>query len=179
MKTSYLDPLIPRGESIEATLRRLSSNINTLTGLIGDAERTGHLYLAGMFSDARATKVTEAQAVIALVKEEKKNAVEEAAISSLATEGGQRPEPDNKDGRRGERPKADMEFFPAEALLLMDTPAVEPERRFLLVGISLAGMGAAAFAPRRPRRERIRFALMEGVSFSPLAYPHFPDQQPA
>ena len=162
MKTPYLNPLIPLGESTDETLRRLSSNIRTLTGLIGDAEHTGHLYLAGMFSRSRDTKVAEAQAVIASAQDGNANALEEA----------------NKGWKHAERSKNGIEFFSAEALLLMDAAAVNPERRFLLVGISLAGMGAAPFTSRRPRREGTRFALVEG--FPPAAvHSRSFDRQPA
>ena len=67
MKTTYLDPLIPPHETSGETLTRLSANITTLTGLMNDAERVGHVYLAKMFNRARDTKVAQAEGVIALV----------------------------------------------------------------------------------------------------------------
>ena len=67
MKTTYIDPLIPLHETSEETLKRLSANIGTLTGLIDDAERVGHDYLAAMFNRARDTKVAQAKETIARV----------------------------------------------------------------------------------------------------------------
>ncbi len=164
MKALYLDPQIPRGESVEAMLRRFSSNIGTLTELIGEAERTGHLYLAGMFSRSRAAKVAEAQAAIALVNEGGANGVQEVVSPSLPSEGGLRHAADNKSRNYDERPEVGSEFVPANALLLMDTAAAGPERRFLLVGISATGIGTAPIISRRPRRDETRFALADGGS---------------
>ena len=67
MKTTYIDPLIPLNETSEETLTRLSANIGTLTGLMNDAERMGHYYLAAMFNRARDAKVAQAEEIIALV----------------------------------------------------------------------------------------------------------------
>ncbi len=67
MKTPYVDPLIPRNETSEESLTRLSANIGTLTGLMNDAERMGHYSLVAMFNRARDAKVAQAKAIIALV----------------------------------------------------------------------------------------------------------------
>ena len=66
MKTTDIDPLIPLNETSEETLRRLSANIGTLTGLMNDAGRVGHYSLAGMFNRARDAKVAQAGGMIAL-----------------------------------------------------------------------------------------------------------------
>ena len=164
MKALYLDPQIPRRESTDAMLRRFSSNIGTLTELINEAERTGHLYLAGMFSRSRAAKVVEAQAAIALVNEGDANGIKEIVSPSLPAEGRLRHAADSKGRTYDERPEVGSEFMPANALLLMDTAAVGPERRFLLVGISATGIGTAPIISRRPRRNETRFALADGGS---------------
>ncbi len=64
MKTLYLDPLIPLGESSEAAMTRLSADIGTLTGLIDDSEQRGRVYLARMFTHSRASKIEQAQVFI-------------------------------------------------------------------------------------------------------------------
>ena len=66
MKTTSIDPLIPLNETDEETLTRLSADIGTLTGLMEDAERVGHYYLAAMFNRARDAKVAQAEGIIAL-----------------------------------------------------------------------------------------------------------------
>ena len=67
MKTTYIDPLIPRNKTSDETLTRLSANIGTLTGLMNDAERMSHYALAAMFNRARDAKVAQAEEIIALV----------------------------------------------------------------------------------------------------------------
>ena len=67
MKTTYIDPLIPLNETSEETLTRLSANIETLTGLMNDAERVGDYYLAAMFNRARDAKVAQAEGIVAPV----------------------------------------------------------------------------------------------------------------
>ena len=67
MKTTYIDPLIPPGETSEQSLTRLSANLGTLTGLMNDAERAGLYSLAAMFDRARARKVAQAEEIIARV----------------------------------------------------------------------------------------------------------------
>lgn len=153
MKALYLDPLISRGESTEAMLHRLFNNIGTLTGLIDDAERTSHWYLAKILSGSRDILVAEAQATIASAREKNASVVE------------------------GERPSVEIDFVPAQALLLMDTAAVGPERRFLLIGNALAGSDMALFPPHRPRREATRFALLDGASPSLSAHSYLSNQQ--
>ena len=64
MKTTYVDPLIPLGETTGAALTRLRANIGTLTGLISDTVRHGGLHLAGMLTHSRETKIAEARALI-------------------------------------------------------------------------------------------------------------------
>ena len=50
MKTTSIDALDPTlNETDEETLTRLSADIGTLTGLMEDAERVDHYYLAAMF----------------------------------------------------------------------------------------------------------------------------------
>ena len=44
MKTTYVDPLIPLDETSAETLTRLSANIGTLTALMDDAQRSGHIH---------------------------------------------------------------------------------------------------------------------------------------
>ncbi len=67
MQTTDIDPLIPRHETSDETLTRLSANLGTLTGLMNDAERIGDYYLASLFNRARDAKVAWAEEIIARV----------------------------------------------------------------------------------------------------------------
>ncbi len=97
MKTPYVDPLVPLREGTDETLTRLSANIDILTGLMADAERTGHVYLAGMFTRSRASKVAEAKALIALVGNGGEQVRLPVANIPLKPKNGQRQETGNED----------------------------------------------------------------------------------
>ncbi len=140
MKTPYVDPLIPLHETSDETLTRLSANIGTLTTLLDDAERSGHIYLAEMFSRARGTKVAEAQAMIAMLTADDKNA----------------PAPAGRPIAEPETPAwkdAEPALHDAAELLHVGAGEFVMERRFLLVGMVVSdGSALASSARDQPRR---------------------------
>ena len=144
MKTTYVDPLIPLHETSDETLTRLSANIGTLTTLLEDAERSGHIYLAEMFSRARGTKVAEAQAKIAMLTADDKNA----------------PAPAGRPFSEPETPAwkdAEPALHDAAELLQVGAGEFIMERRFLLVGTAVSDGSALALSSRdQPRREQYR-----------------------
>ena len=144
MKTTYVDPLIPQHETSDETLTRLSANIGTLTALMDDAQRSGHIYLAGIFSRARATKVAEAQAMIATPTADDK-ATPEPVGSPL----GERRLPAWKDVEPALNGAAELLQPGADGLVI--------ERRFLLVGTAVSvGDAMALSAAGETRRQQHR-----------------------
>ena len=144
MKTTYVDPLIPLHEASDETLTRLSANIGTLTALMDVTQRSGHIHFAGMFSRARATKVAEAQAMIAPPAADDK-AVPEPAGSPLA----ERRLPIWKD--------AEPALNGAAEVLHSGTDDLVIERRFLLVGTAVsAGSTMALSTLGQARRQQDR-----------------------
>ncbi len=141
MKTTYVDPLIPLHETSDETLTRLSANIGTLTTLMDGAERSGHIYLAGMFRDARGTKVAEAKALIATLA-----ADDPAAPAPVGGSPVKRNIPAWED--------AEPEVHAAAELLIVGAENFVGERRFLLVGAAVSVDGAVASSTRgHPRRQ--------------------------
>ena len=133
MKTTYVDPLIPLHETSDETLTRLSANIGTLTTLMDGAERSGHIYLAGMFSHARGTKVAEVKAMIATLI-----ADDQAATVPLGSSLVKRNVPIWID--------AEPRIHDAAELLHVNAEEFVGERRFLLVGAAVSVKSAVAFS---------------------------------
>ena len=125
MKTTHLDPLIPLHETSDETLTRLSANIGTLTTLLDSAERSGHIYLAGIFSDARTAKVAEAKAMIATFTTD-----DQAAPVPVGSSPVNRNIPAWKD--------AGPKVHDAADLLHVGDEKFAVERRFLLVGAAVS-----------------------------------------
>ena len=133
MNTPYVDPLIPLHETRDETLTRLSANIGTLTGLMDEAERSGHIYLAGMFGRARGAKVAEAKATIAALTADAK-----AAPTPVGSPLPPWEIPAWNDAKR--------EPHDAGELLHVSAGVSVIERRFLLVGTAVSDGSATAFS---------------------------------
>ena len=161
MNAPYVDPLIPLHETHDETLTRLSANIGTLTGLMDDAERSGHIYLAGMFSRARGTKVAEAKALIATVIADDKAA--RAPVSS--------PLPAREIPAWN---NAKPEFHDAGELVHAGAGELINERRFLLVGTAGSDGSATAWsALGQTRRQPHRRADTQRRFLLALTEPRF------
>ena len=161
MNMPYVDPLIPLHETSDETLTRLSANIGTLTALMDEAERSGLLYLAGMFSRARGTKVAEAKAMIATLTADHK-----------AT-----PTPVDSPLPVWEVPAwndAILELHDAGDLLQVSAEEFVVERRFLLVGTAVSDGSATALSSRdQPRPQPHRRADTQRRFLPLLTDPRF------
>ena len=161
MNTPYVDPLIPLHETRDETLTRLSANIGTLTALIDEAERSGQIYLAGMFGRSRGTKVAEAKAMIATLTADHK-----------AT-----PTPVDSPLPVWEIPAwndAKPALHDAGEMLRVGAGEFVVERRFLLVGTAVSAGSAAAFsALGQTRRQQNRRADTQRRFLPLLTDPRF------
>ena len=161
MNTTYADPLIPPHETSDETLTRLSANMGTLTGLMDASERRGLLYLAGMFSRSRGTKVAEAEAMIARL-----NHVGKAAHAPVGLLFPPWEIPVWKDTKPALQDAGELPHVGAGEFVI--------ERRFLLVGNAVSDNGVTALSCRdQPRRQLHRRADARRRFLSLLTDPRF------
>jgi hypothetical protein len=160
MKTTYVDPLVPLNETSVETLTRLSANIGVLTELIDDAEHRHLISLAGMFDQARATKVEQAEALIALLTGD--DGVAEAPIIDLP------PKPEAPVWQ-----ESGIGLQIVGELMQVGDDEFAAERRFLLVGNSASESSAMDFRFRGGRRQQSQRVLTDGNSSSSFAHPLF------
>ena len=156
MKTTYKDPLIPTGEDTNATLRRLSANIDTLTTLIGEAERAGQFSLVKMFTRSRATKAAEATDLMASATAPVRRL---GKPISLSPAGPDAPSP-SLAMAVGAPTVSDMAIPPIDERLFAGPSGEEVETRFLLVGFPPA---ETDFTHRRSRQQKMLLVLEDEI----------------